>query len=288
VALLPADMGEALWIGAAAGKNHYNVGIGQPEGGTAHEDYSQSVIEDGFSQDPEFTLNADGDAQFRMYVENGRTSENTKYPRSELREFQLNGTTRAAWNSGSGTHYMKGRSRIDTVPSAKPWVVFFQCHDAESDLARVQLENGAIVCRRSPPGGGSEVRTVIKTSYSLGTWIEWEMRFVSGTMTILLDGATVLTASGMGTSGCYFKTGCYNQVSSASDGGGATPGQYCQVTMERGSLVTWHTGYPEPTTPVFTGASDPGGGPGGGDGTPDVQAPESSTCPVMRRLITSA
>jgi hypothetical protein len=272
VALLPANMGEALWIGGAGGKNHYNIGIGGPGGGTDHEDYSQAQIEDGFEQDPEFCLNAEGDAQFRMFVENGRTSSGTKYARSELREFQPNGTDRATWNSGSGTHYVKGRSRIDTAPSAKPWVVFFQCHDAESDLARVQLENGSIVCRRTPPGG-DEIRTVLRTGYSFGTWVDWEMRFVSGRMTIILDGSTVMDVTGMGTSGCYFKTGCYNQVSSASDGGGATPGEYCQVTMQRGSLETWHTGYATPTTPVFTGGSDPGGGPGGGDGTDDVQAP---------------
>ena len=82
---LPADPGEALWIGAAAGKNHYNIGIGGPNGGTDHTDYPQSQIEDGFAQDPEFCLNSDGDIQFRMKVENGRTSTNTKYPRSELR-----------------------------------------------------------------------------------------------------------------------------------------------------------------------------------------------------------
>jgi hypothetical protein len=286
VALLPANPGEALWIGGAGGKNHFNVGIGGPGGDLDHEDYSQSAIEDGFDLADYFYLDENGDVVFKQYVENGRTSENTKYSRSECRELQPNGTSKAEWNSGSGEHYGKGRSKIDHVPDAKPWVVFFQVHDADSDFFRVQLENGSIVCRRSPPGS-DEIRTVLRTGYSTGTWIDWEWRFVSGTLTIKLDGTTVLTASNMSKSGCYEKFGCYNQVNNRSDGGGAPTGEYCKVTVQRGSKVTWHSGYAEPTTPVFTGGTDPGGGPGTDPGTGlDTQAPTSPEGLTITRTAT--
>lgn len=271
MANLPANPGEALWIGGAGGKNHYNIGIGGPGSSTDHTDHSQSEIEDGFTLASYFYLDSNSDVVFKQLVENGHTSANTKYSRTELRELQPNGTSNAAWDGRTGTHYMQGRSKIDHVPSAKPWVCFFQVHDSSSDLARVQTEDGAIICRRTPPGG-SEIRTVIASSYTIGAWIDWEMRIVSGTLTVKLNGATVLTAAGMGETGCYFKFGCYNQVSNASDGGGASPGEYCQVTVQRGSAVTWHSGYTTPTTPVFTGSTDPSGGPGGGAGN-DTQAP---------------
>ena len=271
MANLPANPGEALWIGGDLGRNHFNVGIGGPGGDLDHTDYSQAAIEDGFTLADYFYLDGNGDVVFKQYVQNGRTSTNTKYPRTECRELQPNGTSKAAWSSGSGTHYGKGISKIDHVPSAKPWVVFFQVHDADSDFFRVQTEDGAIVCRRTPPGG-SEIRTVLRSSYTVGAWIAWEWRFESGTLTIKLDGTTVLTASGMSKTGCYEKFGCYNQVNNRSDGGSAPTGEYCQVTVQRGSKVTWHTGYPEPTTPTFGGTTDPGGGPGGGAGN-DTQAP---------------
>src|SRR5690606_15459461 len=76
----PANPGEALWIGPGLGKNHYNVGIGidngaedgyQP-GDTVHTD--QDDIEAGFVNDPKFILTPNGDVQFRIGVNDGRTS----------------------------------------------------------------------------------------------------------------------------------------------------------------------------------------------------------------------
>lgn len=260
----PANVGEALWVGEEGGKNHFNIGIGQPGGGTNHTDTDVDVIEGGFDDAPWFTLTPDGDAKFRMNVEYGRTSSGTKYARSELRELTESGA-KAAWNSSSGTHYMKATSRVMRVaPSGtKPEVCFFQCHDAESDLIRIITTGGGggaeglrLKALWSPPGGGSEQSAIILNSYSLGQWVDWEMRFVSGTCTVYLNGVAVLTKS-LGTNGCYFKTGCYNQVSNLSNGGSADSGDYCEVQIKKGTLETWHSGYDSPTEPVFTGG---GGG----------------------------
>lgn len=255
----PANPGEALWIGAAGGKNHFNVGIGQgTSGGTNHTDTSQAGIEGGFTDSPEFILTSAGDVQFRIGVGAGRTSTGTKYPRSELREFREDGTTRADWNGSSGTHYMKGRSRITHVAATKPWVCFFQIHDAKSDLVRVQTESGGsgptglkIVARRTPPGSSSEIATTIRNAYTLNTWIDWDIRIVNGTLSISLDGSQVLSASGMGATGCYMKTGCYAQSNTDTEGGDTS--QFFAVEIAKGSLECWHTGYVNPTTPVFTG-----------------------------------
>src|SRR5690606_36153656 len=142
----PANPGEALWIGPGLGKNHYNVGIGidngaedgyQP-GDTVHTD--QDDIEAGFVNDPKFILTPNGDVQFRIGVNDGRTSTGTDYPRSELRELDEDGDL-AAWHGGSGTHYQKWRFRVTHVAATKPWVCVGQIHDPDTDNIRIQVED---------------------------------------------------------------------------------------------------------------------------------------------------
>jgi len=279
MALTPANMAEALWIGDAGGQNHYNVGIGQgTSGGQNHEDFSQALIEAGYTDPDKFFLNSDNNPVFRINAGAGRTSTNTAHPRSELREYLQDGTTKAAWDARSGVHYMRARSRIIDVTANRPWVCFFQIHGTEglspepSDLVRVQVEgstgqttNLSIICRRSPPSGGAEIVTTLATGYDVNDWVSWEIRFDAGRLRIILDGATVLdVASGMAQAGCYFKMGCYLQDNVEK---GATATDWAAVEVERGSFQTWHTGYPNPTIPVFTGPDD-----GLGSGT-DTQAP---------------
>lgn len=270
----PANPGEALWIGGAGGKNHFNVGIGNDgSGNPTHTDHTQSSIEGGFDQDPEFKLSTDRLAvQFTINAGAGKTSSNTKFPRSELREVLANGTTNASWDGRSGEHYMKGRSRITNFTTQRPWICFFQIHDASSDLVRVQTEGTTsqttgldIVARRTPPGG-SEIKTVLLSgSYNINTWINWEIRISAGRLRIWLDSVLKLDVTGMGETGCYFKTGNYLQ--SNVDNYGESSSDTATVEMEAGSLQCWHTGYANPTTPVYTG---PDGGSVGGDQPPSV------------------
>lgn len=281
MANLPANPGEALWIGGAAGKNHFNVGIGQgTSGGTNHTDFGQAEIEDGYTDPDKFYLNSAGNTIFRINASAGRTSSGTAHPRSELRELTAGGSA-AKWDGRTGDHYMKGRSRITEVTNNRPWVCFFQAHGSSSspntsDLFRVQTEgdtgtstNLPIVCRRSPPSGGSEIRTVLRTGYDVGDWVSWETHINAGRLTITLDGVEVLNVTGMGMVDTYWKMGCYLQDNVEK---GASSSSWAAVEVERGSFVTWNAGYPSPTTPVFTGGSDPTGGAGGGSGN-DTQPP---------------
>jgi hypothetical protein len=284
MALTPATMAEALWIGYAGGKNHYNVGIGQGTSNTpnAHTDFTQAQIEAGYT-DANFFLNASSNPVFRIGAGAGTTSTNTVHPRSELRELLAGGESKAAWDGRTGMHYMQGRSRIIEVTDRRPWICFFQVHGSDgspntSDLARIQTEgtngtttNLSIVCRYSPPSSpDNETRVVLKTGYNVNDWVSWRIQIGgttsadNGRLRISLDGVTVLDVGGMGQILCYFKTGCYLQDSVAE---GASAGTFGAVEMEKGSLETWHTGYPAPTVPVFTGPDD-----GLGAGT-DTQAP---------------
>ena len=257
----PANVGEALWIGEAPGKNHFNIGIGRPGGGTNHDDYDQDVIEGGFDDPPWFTLTEDGHAQFRMNVEYGRTSSGTQYARSELRELDEEGDL-ASWDSDDGEHYCEGVSRIIRVAPTgdKPEVCFCQTHDASSDLMRVITTDGGggpdglrLELLWTPPGSGDEESQIIRGTYELGEWIKWRIEFDDGIARFLLDDEIVWQEHNMGTDGCYFKAGCYNQANTDPSRGGADPGDYFEVHIMKGTLRHWHTGWALPSTPVFTG-----------------------------------
>jgi hypothetical protein len=256
---LPANPGEALWIGPELGKNHFNVGIGQPGGGTNHEDYDEDEIEDGFSQDPEFILTDDRSAvQFRTDVDFGTTTENTDYPRTELRELDENGDL-ADWDGGVDEHRLWGRSRATHLAAEKPWVVLAQIHDASSDLVRIQTEvrGGALrICARHTPPGSPDEDVYILIDYTEGQWVEWEINVSGGEIEVVIDGVSMpgeldgVTLSA-DTDGCYYKAGCYAQ--SNVDDEGEDPDDYFAVEVEAGSFGHWHTGWATNTEPVYTG-----------------------------------
>jgi len=258
----PANMGEALWIGEEPGKNHFNVGVGDEGGGTNHTDYDVDVIEGGLSVDDRFTLTSDGEAnaQFRMYVDYGRTSEGTQYARSELRELDEEGDN-AAWDSDDGQHFCEAVSRVLRVAPTgdKPEVCIFQTHDASSDLMRIITTDGGggadglrLEILWTPPGGDEESEIIMPT-YELGQWVSWRQEFDDGQARVILDDEIVWQENNMGTTGCYFKCGCYNQANTDPSRGGCDPGDYFDVQIMKGTLRHWHTGWATPTTPVFTG-----------------------------------
>lgn len=251
---------QVLDIGLSPGQNHFNVGIGWPSG---HIDYEPTQIASGYAATPEFCLNAAHDAvQFRVRMDGAKTSTNTKYPRSELREYAENGTAKAAFNGASGTHRMQGISRITHLPPVKPWVVFAQLHDASSDLMRLQTEGTSttalkLVMRNTPPGSSTETVKTVQASYTLGTDIKWKIEVINGAGTLYINGVSVGTFPA-GASGLYYKAGCYPQSNNTID----TAAEYAAVELRE--FQTWHTGYATPNPIVVPGTGlppDPGGGP---------------------------
>ena len=263
---MPLNPGEALWIGRTGG-NWYNVGLGKPDD---HYDYDWDEILDGFSDPDRFYLNDNGNVEFKVKITEQRTSENTNYPRSELRELNPRGEDggEVSWDGNSGNHYMKARSRVRRVARMKPEVCFFQIHDARSDLIRVITTNGGdgneglrLKVLWTPPDSSSESSEIIKGSYNLDEWVDWYIEVNNGVLSIQLNGSTVIELDGMGSEGCYFKHGAYaqsavNEKKDTEDGDG---NQWFIVETEKGSFETWHTGYPAPTTPDFTGGDDESG-----------------------------
>lgn len=246
---IPANPGQALWIGATAGKNHYNVGIA--ESTSAHVDHSGAEIESGFSSQW-FTLSPDKLwTIFKVQIDGATTSSGTKYARSELRELGPNNVDKAAWDGSNGTHTLEHLSKVMHVPPNKSSVCASQVHDASSDLARLQTEgsNGSLhlVLRNTPPGSSSETVRTVQASYTIGANIAVKWSIVNGNGTLTVNGTNWTFPAAI--SGCYFKYGAYAQTNETID----SASEYCEVWVQQGTSKTWHTGYAAPTTPVYTG-----------------------------------
>lgn len=239
----PADI---LDIGTGDSQNHFNEGVGYASG---HVDKTMSAIIAGYSEDPYFIPNGAGDAvQFQIFMNGGKTSTGTHYPRSELRELKKDGSTKASWTIGSGkTHVMSGTSKVMHLPPNKPWVCFAQIHDGSGDLVRLQVEETSLgagvgslrlVARiHAGDSGGTENLTQIKSSYTVGESIDWKIETTGTSVKVYLS--NVQKASGTcSVSGCYYKAGCYAQTASTW-GGFEDPDEYCTVELK--NLVVTHS-----------------------------------------------
>jgi hypothetical protein len=250
-----------LNIGTGATQNHFNVGIGYA--GSTHRDHTMAEIVAGYVEDPYFTSNAAGDAvHMQCFANSGVTSSTTIHPRCELREVLKDGTTKAAWPMGTGTHIMSGTSRVTHLPAdaessgtPKPYTCFAQIHDGAGDVIRLQVEDTAgtpaqsggthsvsslriVAHTHSPDGSAAEVKTEIQSTYSINQDINWKIEVINGTCKIYLGGVVKKTITLSG-SGGYFKTGDYQQFSTASGDGQYAPSSYAVVELR--NLSVTHT-----------------------------------------------
>lgn len=264
-----ATAAQILNLANGSGNNEYNLGVGFDSG---HTDITPSALYGGWSDSYYFFPKPDNSAVvFRMKVTGGRTSSNTKYPRCELREMDVSNTggndPKAAWNGASGTHWMRGKTKIVHTTTMKPWICFAQIHNGGSDVIRLQTEGTSpsalkLVARHTPPGG-SEVVTTIQSSYTVGQVIDWKLECINGTIKVYLGGVVKYTGNGS-YSGCYFKAGLYLQssVNDVNNTEGGDTSQYAEIELQ--DFMTWHTGQP---TPAATYYEVNGGGTGGGGST---------------------
>ena len=209
---------QVLALGAGGGK--WNLGIGYPSG---HVDISPSQLEGGFSEAPYFYTTSDGArVHFQVPMNGGRTSSNTKYPRTELREYI--GSSKAAWNGSSGTHVMSGRTTVIHMEDDKPEMVVAQMHDGSDDTLQIRVEG--TTWRASI--NGTEHSTTLG-NFSWGTEVAWEIRVVNGTLTIKINGTTKITTNPGYGSGQYFKVGFYAQQNSTDQSNPANGYASCEL-----------------------------------------------------------
>lgn len=135
----------------------------------------------------------------------GATTTNSSYPRSELREMTKDGTQRASWSTGSGTHTMIIDEMITNTPVAKPHVVVGQIHDADDDVIMIRLENQRLFVQAE-----SEDLGTLDSDYQLGTRFQVKVHVEDNKIYIYYNDTLKVTYPVVKT-GCYFKAGMYTQ-----------------------------------------------------------------------------
>jgi hypothetical protein len=139
----------------------------------------------------------------------GVTTENSKYPRSELRE--MNGGEKAAWTNTSGTHTLEVCQAITKVPPAKPELVAAQIHDGNDDVVQIRLEDKALVAQYAD--GASQV--VMDPDYALGTPFQVRIVAADRRVVVFYDGQQKAELPLEG-SGWYWKVGAYVQANTGT------------------------------------------------------------------------
>jgi LPXTG-motif cell wall-anchored protein len=175
---------------------------GAEEPATVHQPELGSFSEEGV-----FQVNEDCSAvMFRSSVE-GTTTENSDYPRSELREMTDGGQQEAAWSADEGTHTMVVREKIVALPNDKPHVVSAQVHGGDDDLTVFRLEGSNLYVTN----GDDSNYHLVTDNYQLGT--EFEAAFVAhdGVVDAYYNGELETTIEAEGDEN-YFKAGAYTQA----------------------------------------------------------------------------
>jgi hypothetical protein len=217
-------------LGLGAGGGYWNLGVGYPSG---HKDISYADLINGWQESPYFYTTSDGAVHFQVPMNGGRTTANTKYPRVEFRELKSDGVTKASWSGASGTHLLAGRTKMVHFAPQKQEMVVAQVHDAEDDTLQLRIEG--TTWRLSVNG---TVQSSSLGTFSTGTYVDWEIKIVNGTLTVKINGTVKHTSSPGWGSGQYFKTGAYPQQNQADSGNPAS--EYASIEMP-GPIVCTHS-----------------------------------------------
>lgn len=167
--------------------------------------------------------NADG-VVFKAHC-GGVTTDNSGYPRCELREMKNNGVDMANWASNDGDyHILEVTEKITHLPVEKEHVVVAQIHDASDDIVMLRLESNKLFLEFNGSDGPAAT-----TNYVLGTEFTFKIVVHNGVMEFYYNGNLFHTATQI-FSGAYFKAGMYTQ--SSCQGEKQVTGESCDAYGE--------------------------------------------------------
>ncbi len=155
---------------------------------------------------PDFRLTEAKDGVVLTANAGGATTENSDYPRSELRE--MSGTEKASWSNANGTHTLSVRQAVTALPPAKPEVTTAQIHDATSDVLAVRLESTNLIARYEDNGRKNDI--TLEPAYQLGTPYDLRIVAANGRIEVYYNGTKKADIPKSG-SEWYFKSGSYLQ-----------------------------------------------------------------------------
>jgi poly(beta-D-mannuronate) lyase len=150
---------------------------------------------------------------FRAPV-NAPTTNNSNYPRSELREMTDGGADEAFWSSMSGTHTLFLDQAITAVPKNKPEVVAGQIHGDDDDLIVIRLEGDKLFVARSKKN-----LVTLDESYFLGKRFTVKFVVQDGKIAVYYNGgAEPVYILPKKVEQAYFKAGVYTQSNCETEG----------------------------------------------------------------------
>ena len=182
----------------------------------------------GFQDSYFFTDSGDGAMTF-WDPENGVTTPNSNFSRSELREMTSTGAA-ANWFA-PGTHKLSATLKVTQVPDH---VCVGQIHLGSGGSTKPLLElfyytNGTIkIGIEQTPAGGNEVLYTVG-SVPLGSKWSYVIGLSGSTISLVINGGATQTWTASSTFngyGMYFKAGDYDQTSGSSSSVGAKVGFY--------------------------------------------------------------
>ena len=155
----------------------------------------------------------------------GHSTDNSKYPRTELREMKPDGEDEAKWSTkGSKTHSMELELAITHMPRVKQHVVCAQIHDDQDDLLMVRLEDHKLFIERSD---GKNIR--LDSRYELGDKFTLRLAASGGRIKAWYNGQQEMDWK-VSKKKCFFKAGCYTQSNLNKE---KQPGSYGEVAIYR-------------------------------------------------------
>ncbi len=155
----------------------------------------------------------------------GLTTENSEYPRSELREMKPGGKTEASWGTADGKiHSLAVEQAITQTPAVKKHVVSTQIHDAKSDVMTVRLESNKLFIERDKAG-----IIQLDRNYKLGTRFKLKIQAGGGRIKVWYNDSLKMDWE-LERTGCYFRVGCYLQSNTKK---GDRPDSYGEVVIHK-------------------------------------------------------
>lgn len=153
-----------------------------------------------------FRVSQQGDCVVFRAACDGRGTENSKYPRSELREMQPDGKDEASWATNDGLrHIFQAEIAVRQLPRTKEHVVCTQIHGDEDDVLMVRVEDDSLFIERN---NASDV--ILDSEYEMGKRFKLRIVAEDGRIQAWHDGDKVMDWK-VKAKRCYFKVGCYTQ-----------------------------------------------------------------------------
>ncbi len=185
-----------------------------------------------------YTDTTDGSMVF-WDPENGVTTANSNYPRSELREMTASGAA-ANW-APTGTNMLSATLKATVIPNhAAVGQIHLGTGTPSSTKPLLELfyySSGKITIGiEQTPAGGNEVETEVAT-VPLGTQWSYVIGLSGNTISLTINGGTPQTftmSSTFDQEGMYFKAGNYDQ-SVGSDANVASQVQFYALSVAHGS-----------------------------------------------------